>query len=106
MNEERDIGGIGITVPDEALAVLGLVNSSFECPSRSGWIRELRDRFDMDAGAVTSSGQTNETGMSDVPATVKPEQISGFDRKPVTLRQRSISSRESVGGKIGFLRVP
>ena len=39
----------------------------------------------MDAGAVISLSQTNETGMSRIPVAVKPEQVTGFDRKPVPL---------------------
>ena len=55
VDEERDIGGIGIAVTDKTFALRRLVHGGLEHPSRCRRFGKLRHRLNMDSDASTST---------------------------------------------------
>src|ERR1039458_6879726 len=81
VDEERDIGRIGITITDKAGGGLGREDRRLpDKPARSGTGKRLNN-FNMDSTAVPAARQSNQAGVCDVPAAVDNLKISVAQRK-------------------------
>src|SRR6266436_285263 len=88
VDHEGNIGGIGVTVTNEAFRTRGFVDRCFEDPATSNRITEVANLFDPNAIAATACCQAQKASMGDVPPALKKKEIAKSDRKSVVFGER------------------
>jgi hypothetical protein len=69
-NERRDIRGIGIAIPDEAVGATRCVYDCLEHPTASHWIREFFLDCCFDPCTTIPLGDSQQTSVRDVPSII------------------------------------
>jgi hypothetical protein len=81
MNQERDIGRVGVAVSDEARRCFRFVDRSLKGISTVERIRKLRNRLSVNSTAASPSCKANKARMSYVPVRIEKQKVTGGDSK-------------------------
>jgi hypothetical protein len=99
MYEFRYVGGIGVSITDEALADPRLEDRRFEYPPMLVGIRGCQDCESVDAEAMTAFGQSQQASVGYVPAVSEIGQITPRHRKGIFIYKalQSLEGRSRQG---------
>src|SRR5580692_3834451 len=83
VDEERNVGRIGVAEARKSATSSRLVDCCLERPTLSGRIAERWHWPNVNASAPVAAGKSDQTCVRDVPAVIEVGQITGSDRKVV-----------------------